>query len=96
LDSTQTFSNFFLVELLQEVLRYNEQEFIELAVGCPAVVCCRCSPEQKADVVKLIMNYTKKSVAAIGQYLSFLKFCSLLRFLYGTLCVWFTFETIKK
>ena len=52
----------------QEVLEYYECEFIDLIALCPAVVCCRCSPEQKADVVKLIQNHTKKSVAAIGKF----------------------------
>ena len=32
----------------------------------PVVVCCRCSPTQKATVVQLIQNYTQKICAAIG------------------------------
>lgn len=32
----------------------------------PVVVCCRCSPTQKAEVTLLIKNNTKKRVAAIG------------------------------
>ena len=50
----------------QEVLKYDEIDFIQLATKCSAVVCCRCSPEQKADIVTLVQNYTKKSAAAIG------------------------------
>ncbi len=47
-------------------LEYYEHEFMELVTACPAVVCCRCSPEQKAQVVRLIRQHTKKRTAAIG------------------------------
>lgn len=43
-----------------------EAEFMELACGAPAVVCCRCSPTQKADVVRLISLYTGVRTCAIG------------------------------
>lgn len=39
---------------------------MELACRCPAVVCCRCSPTQKAEVVRLIQKHTGKRTAAIG------------------------------
>src|SRR5690606_36634465 len=32
----------------------------------PTVVACRCSPTQKAEVAKLIKEYTKKRVCCIG------------------------------
>ena len=48
-------------------LEYYEHEFMELATACPAVVCCRCSPEQKAQVVRLIQTHTGKRTAAIGK-----------------------------
>ena len=51
---------------LELCLEYYEHEFMELATACPAVVCCRCSPEQKATVVKLIGRHTGKRTAAIG------------------------------
>lgn len=41
-------------------------EFISLAVLLPAVIACRCSPAQKADVARLIRSYTKKRVCCIG------------------------------
>ena len=41
-------------------------EFISIAVHLPAVVACRCSPTQKAEVAKLIKDYTKKRVCCIG------------------------------
>jgi phospholipid-translocating ATPase len=37
-----------------------------LATQLPAVVACRCSPTQKADVARLIRSYTKKTVCCIG------------------------------
>lgn len=39
---------------------------MELACQCPAVVCCRCSPTQKAEVVHLIKQYTEKTTCAVG------------------------------
>ncbi|WFD43664.1 P-type phospholipid transporter [Malassezia psittaci] len=41
-------------------------EFIELATQLSVVVACRCSPTQKADVTRLIREYTKKQVCCIG------------------------------
>jgi phospholipid-translocating ATPase len=41
-------------------------EFIRLATQLPAVAACRCSPTQKADVARLIREYTKKTVCCIG------------------------------
>ncbi|OJJ43841.1 hypothetical protein ASPZODRAFT_73331 [Penicilliopsis zonata CBS 506.65] len=40
--------------------------FISLAVVLPAVVACRCSPTQKAEVAELIRHHTKKRVCCIG------------------------------
>eukprot|EP00835_Amoeboradix_gromovi_P006050 NODE_647_length_5572_cov_0.361593.p1 type:complete len:992 gc:universal NODE_647_length_5572_cov_0.361593:4637-1662(-) len=51
---------------LQTCLDHIKYEFVSRAVELSAVVCCRCSPTQKADVTKLIMDFTKKRVAAIG------------------------------
>lgn len=47
-------------------LQYYQHEFLELACGCPAVVCCRCSPTQKAEVVRLIQTHTGRRTAAVG------------------------------
>lgn len=39
----------------------------ELVCACTAVVCCRCSPEQKAQIVQLLRKYRAPlRVAAIG------------------------------
>ena len=52
---------------LECCLKYYAKEFMELACQCPAVVCCRCSPTQKAQVVELIKRHTQKRTAAIGE-----------------------------
>lgn len=41
-------------------------DFIELATQLSAVVACRCSPTQKADVARQIRSFTRKRVACIG------------------------------
>ncbi|KAH6888663.1 hypothetical protein B0T10DRAFT_58915 [Thelonectria olida] len=44
-----------------------EKLFLDLAVMCKAVICCRVSPLQKALVVKLVKKYQKQSILlAIG------------------------------
>ncbi|OVA10185.1 Cation-transporting P-type ATPase [Macleaya cordata] len=40
--------------------------FLELAVGCASVICCRSSPKQKALVTRLVKNGTGKTTLAIG------------------------------
>ncbi|XP_031222002.1 probable phospholipid-transporting ATPase IIB isoform X2 [Mastomys coucha] len=51
---------------LEVCLRYYEHELVDLACQCPAVVCCRCSPTQKARIVTLLRQHTKKRTCAIG------------------------------
>ncbi|KAE8258379.1 hypothetical protein A4X13_0g1710 [Tilletia indica] len=53
-------------ESLQLCLDHFQTAFIELATQLSAVVACRCSPTQKADVAKIIRAYTKKRVCCIG------------------------------
>lgn len=43
-----------------------KNEFIEIATKLSAVIACRCSPTQKADVARLIREHTKKRVCCIG------------------------------
>uniref|UniRef100_A0A8C7YB77 Phospholipid-transporting ATPase n=1 Tax=Oryzias sinensis TaxID=183150 RepID=A0A8C7YB77_9TELE len=52
---------------LEVCLRYYEHEFVELACQCPAVVCCRCSPTQKAQIVTLLHQHTANRTCAIGE-----------------------------
>lgn len=51
---------------LSLMLTHFRQQFIGIAVQLPAVIACRCSPTQKADVANLIRQYTKKRVCCIG------------------------------
>ncbi|KAI6095757.1 hypothetical protein F5141DRAFT_1157040 [Pisolithus sp. B1] len=51
-------------ESLQLCLNSYKNEFIEIATKLSAVVACRCSPTQKADVARLIRQYTKKRVCS--------------------------------
>ncbi|KAL1605265.1 aminophospholipid translocase [Paraconiothyrium brasiliense] len=43
-----------------------EKTFLDLAVKCKAVICCRVSPLQKALVVKLVKRHLKAILLAIG------------------------------
>lgn len=58
----------WLYAVLQMCLRYYEHEFVELACQCPAVVCCRCSPTQKAQIVTLLQQHTANRTCAIGKW----------------------------
>ncbi|XP_042413371.1 putative phospholipid-transporting ATPase 9 [Zingiber officinale] len=40
--------------------------FLELAMGCASVICCRSSPKQKALVTRLVKAGTRKVTLAIG------------------------------
>ncbi|KAF2634031.1 phospholipid-transporting ATPase-like protein [Massarina eburnea CBS 473.64] len=43
-----------------------EKQFLDLAVKCKAVICCRVSPLQKALVVKLVKRHLNAILLAIG------------------------------
>ena len=51
---------------LQICLDSFQKLFLELSCQSPAVICCRCSPTQKATVVELMRAHTGKRTAAIG------------------------------
>uniref|UniRef100_A0A673JBW7 Phospholipid-transporting ATPase n=1 Tax=Sinocyclocheilus rhinocerous TaxID=307959 RepID=A0A673JBW7_9TELE len=51
---------------LEVCLKYYEYEFMELACQCPAIVCCRCAPTQKAQIVRLLQERTGKLTCAVG------------------------------
>ncbi|XP_059643891.1 putative phospholipid-transporting ATPase 9 isoform X2 [Cornus florida] len=40
--------------------------FMELALGCASVICCRSSPKQKALVTRLVKVRTGKTILAVG------------------------------
>lgn len=48
------------------VSSYLEDKFFQAATRAPSVCVCRCSPTQKAIIVKKIVIYTKKRTAAVG------------------------------
>lgn len=53
-------------ETLALMLTHFRTPFISLAVLLPAVIACRCSPAQKAEVANLIRQHTRKRVCCIG------------------------------
>ncbi|KAK2048856.1 phospholipid-translocating P-type ATPase [Colletotrichum somersetense] len=53
-------------ESLALFLTHFRIDFVSVAVQLPTVVACRCSPTQKAEIAKLIKEYTKKRVCCIG------------------------------
>eukprot|EP00474_Spongospora_subterranea_P000740 CRZ01198.1 hypothetical protein [Spongospora subterranea] len=65
---TRTSSTAVLIDgpSLALLLEWSPNQFIEMACQAPAVICCRCSPTQKAQVVNLVAEYTKRRCAAIG------------------------------
>lgn len=51
---------------LQAMMSQFCDEFMESSCQLSGVVCCRCTPTQKADVVRAIKKSTGKRVASIG------------------------------
>eukprot|EP00923_Selenidium_pygospionis_P008108 GHVN01013740.1.p1 GENE.GHVN01013740.1~~GHVN01013740.1.p1 ORF type:complete len:1361 (-),score=207.02 GHVN01013740.1:83-4165(-) len=47
-------------------LKHHPLQFVDVACRSPSVICCRCSPTQKAQVVKLIREETGQRCCAIG------------------------------
>ncbi|KQJ98120.1 hypothetical protein BRADI_3g35000v3 [Brachypodium distachyon] len=43
-----------------------KDSFLDLAVDCASVLCCRMSPKQKALITRLVKTKTKKTTLAIG------------------------------
>ncbi|KAI8055596.1 phospholipid-translocating P-type ATPase [Gilbertella persicaria] len=69
IDNLRTKTDHCLVidgESLQLCLDHFVDEFIAIVTLMPVVVCCRCSPTQKADITRLIKEYTQKRVLCIG------------------------------
>ncbi|XP_043702354.1 putative phospholipid-transporting ATPase 9 isoform X2 [Telopea speciosissima] len=52
-----------LAYALEDDVKYN---FLDLAMGCASVICCRSSPKQKALVTRLVKVGTGKTTLAIG------------------------------
>lgn len=68
-NSPSKFSNVVLVidsQILEKALSNNETKFASIATNCASVVFSRVTPQQKAQVVRLIQEFTKQRVLAIG------------------------------
>ncbi|KAG2735633.1 hypothetical protein G9P44_001847 [Scheffersomyces stipitis] len=53
-------------ESLATYMKFFKHDFFEIVVKLPAVIACRCSPQQKADVALMIREITGKRVCCIG------------------------------
>lgn len=53
-------------ESLKLFMTHYQEEFVNVATHLPAVIACRCTPQQKADVATMIKEATKKRVCCIG------------------------------
>ncbi|VDN06665.1 unnamed protein product [Thelazia callipaeda] len=52
--------------LTHALQKRNKMRFLHLTSLCATVICCRCSPAQKASVVKLLKRWTDGTILAIG------------------------------
>ena len=43
-----------------------EKQFFKIVTQIPSVCVCRCSPTDKAYIVKALRKYTKKRICAVG------------------------------
>lgn len=69
LDTLTTNSNSCLLidgESLAVYMKYFSDEFFAVALTLPAVVACRCTPQQKADIALAIKHMTGRRVCCIG------------------------------
>ncbi|KAF6063295.1 phospholipid-translocating P-type ATPase, flippase family protein [Candida albicans] len=53
-------------ESLGTYMKHFSDEFFKVVINLPAVIACRCSPQQKADVAVMIRKITGKRVCCIG------------------------------
>ena len=53
-------------QCLEVVLNNFEEQFFKIALKSASVICCRCSPTQKAQIVSLAKKYTNKRLCAVG------------------------------
>ena len=53
-------------ESLQILLDHYKTEFMQIVMNLPAVIACRCSPTQKAEIANLIKRASNKRVCSIG------------------------------
>ncbi|XP_048874577.1 phospholipid-transporting ATPase IC [Brienomyrus brachyistius] len=54
-------------QLMNEMEKEQRQkDFVDMACECSAVICCRVTPKQKANVVSLVKKYKKAITLSIG------------------------------
>lgn len=51
---------------LDVLLSNFEEQFFNIALRMNSVICCRCSPTQKSQIIKKTKKYTNKRLCAIG------------------------------
>lgn len=51
---------------LSTALAHKEELFFSITSKAKSVVCCRCSPNQKAQVTECIKKYSRKVIACVG------------------------------
>ena len=69
LDQIESHGNCCIVvdgKSLQFLLDNASREFMAVALQLSGVVCTRCTPTQKADIITMIHKYTNKRTCAIG------------------------------
>jgi phospholipid-transporting ATPase len=55
------------MQTLNHALTYEcRQDFLDVAVSCKTVICCRVSPLQKAELVELVRQHEHAITLAIG------------------------------
>lgn len=47
-------------------MKHFRREFMEIVLRLPAVIACRCTPQQKADIAMAIKEFTGRRVCCIG------------------------------
>ena len=70
---------------LATALTKKKEYFFNIASNAPAVVCCRCSPTQKAEVTKGVKEFYQRVVASIGKF--FIIYIFWIIFLIFSLCI---------
>ncbi|OBA23112.1 phospholipid-translocating P-type ATPase [Metschnikowia bicuspidata var. bicuspidata NRRL YB-4993] len=65
---TNTSNSVLLIdgESLAVFMKYFSKEFFDMCILLPAVIACRCTPQQKADIALAIKKATGKRVCCIG------------------------------
>ncbi len=56
-----------IFQTLKYALSYDcRHDFMDIAISCRAVICCRVSPLQKAELVEMVKHHVNAITLAIG------------------------------